>query len=162
MAIHEGTTHPKLGKSGFLSHLCEHRQGCGTGWGLAQSLDLGLPGLGPDSPHDFSLYTVWFPTLDLFHNPGKGESRMPWLLLGNPPPYAPEGLRNSSQPTWVGGWKQRVEAWYMLSKSRIGWTRVRCGLGAFGDGVGNGFILSWPHPFCLSSSSSFSGLRFES
>lgn len=122
MAIHEGTTHPKLGKSGFLSHLCEHRQGCGTGWGLAQSLDLGLPGLGPDSPHDFSLYTVWFPTLDLFHNPGKGESRMPWLLLGNPPPYAPEGLRNSSQPTWVGGWKQRVEAWYMLSKSRIGWT----------------------------------------
>lgn len=39
---------------------------------------------------------------------------------------------------------------------------VRCGLGAFGDGVGNGFILSWPHPLCLSSSSSFSGLGFES
>ena len=43
-----------------------------------------------------------------------------------------------------------------------GWTRVRCGPEALGDGVGSGFILSWPHPFYLSSLSSFSGLGFES
>lgn len=45
---------------------------------------------------------------------------MPWLL-GYSLPYALEGLRNSSQPTWAG-WRQRLEAWYILSKSRIGWT----------------------------------------
>ena len=33
--------------------------------------------------------------------------------------------------------------------------------GAFGDEGGDGFILSWPHPFCLSSSNS-SDTEFES
>lgn len=86
---------------------------------------------------------------------------MPWLL-GYSLPYALEGLRNSSQPTWGGlEAKTRGLVYTEQIQDRVD-SGVRCGLAAFGDGVGNGFVLSWPHPFCLSSSSSFSGLGVES
>lgn len=77
------------------------RHGYGTSWGLATSLDLGLPRLGPFSSHDVSSYKVPFPALHVFHCPGKEAGKMPWLL-GSSPPCALEGLGNSSQPVEVG------------------------------------------------------------
>lgn len=75
-------------------------------WGLAQSyaeisIGSGSAKIGALwSPCLLSsLYTIWVPTLDLFHNPGKEDSRMLWLLPGNSPPYTLDGLRNSPQST---------------------------------------------------------------
>lgn len=50
----------------------------------------------------------------------------------------------------------------MLSKSTVRWAlQLDVACGAFGDEGGDGFILSQPHPFCLSSSNS-SDTEFES
>lgn len=38
---------------------------------------------------------------------------------------------------------------------------LHCGLVALGDGMGNDFVLSWPHPF-LPFQLQFSDLRFGS
>lgn len=51
----------------------------------------------------------------------------------------------------------------MPSKSKIGRAlELDVALEPLEMEVGNGFILSWPHPFCLPSSNSFSGLGFDS
>lgn len=75
---------------------------------------------------------------------------MPWLLPRHCPPHVLEGLRNSSQPAWVG-----LEGRYFTRANMRGQrgaeqiqgrvaSEVCCGLGAFGEGVGNGFILLAP------------------
>lgn len=89
-----------------------------------------------------------------------------------PTPRALEGLRNSSQPAWTRGWRLGY-----FARAKIGGqvcaehtqdrqalelaVGLHCGLVALGDGMGNDFVLSWPHPF-LPFQLQFSDLRFGS